>query len=168
MSLGEFATFFSKYGDVIIGLALLLAATAVLPSQVRKYVLTAGLAIAFFRIAQLKMADIKLAKADRKRAELQNTLATLNANRDAAVKRKEELDTQLSEAKRRQSELAMQAEALATSGADIGAAKAALDQETQVMLERQKKLLEDTAAEDRVLALFNSADEAVQDLGRVQ
>jgi uncharacterized protein (DUF3084 family) len=160
--------FFSKYAAVIIGVALLLLGTMVLPSALRKYVLTAGLAIAAFRVAQIACSGKRLAKADAERTRLQDEMKKRSAEREALAKEQDELNNQAIKVKQDLAQLDAQSRALEASAGATADAKTKLDKEVQDMQARHAKLLQATGENEKILTLFNNADEAIRDLERVQ
>lgn len=160
--------FLSNYGGVIIGVALLLLGTMVLPSALRKYVLTAGLAIALFRVLQIARSGQRLAKADAERARLQAELKKHSAERETLIENQEALNIQAIKVKQDLNRLDADSRALASSATATAGAKTKLDNEVREMQARHKQLLQETQENEKVLTLFKNAEEAIQDLERVQ
>jgi uncharacterized protein (DUF3084 family) len=168
MDLVTIGNMFADYGGVVIGVALLLLGTMVLPSALRKYVLTAGLAIAAFRVMQIACSGKRLAKADAERARLQDELKKHSVEREAFIKKQEALNGQLIKVKQDLSMLDTQSKDLESSAAATAETKTKLDREVQEMQARHEKLLQETQANEKILALFENAEAAIQDLERVQ
>ncbi len=160
--------FLTTYGGVIVGVVLLLLGTMVLPSGLKKYVLTAGLAIAAFRIAQIACSGKRLAKADAERVRLREELNKNSAEKDNLIKKQEALNTQAIKVKQDLNHLDAQARALDASATTAAAAKIKLDKEAAEMQARHAKLLQETRENEKILALFSNADEAIRDLERVR
>lgn len=160
--------FLGAYATVILGLVLLLLGTMVLPSGLKKYVLTAGFAIAAFRVLQIACSGKRLAKADAERTRLQEEMKKRSAERDALIRKQAELNNQAIKVQQDLAQLDAQSRALDTSAAAAADAKTKLDKEVQDMQARHAKLLQASEENAGILTLFSNADEAIRDLERVQ
>ena len=158
--------FLGNYAGVIIGAVLLLLGTMALPSGLKRYVLTAGFAILAFRVAQIAHSKKRLAKADAERTRLRAEMQKSAAERDELIKKQNDLNNQAIKLKQGLSQLDAQSRTLDSSTA--AAAKTKLDKEVEDMQARHAQLLRLTQSNEKILALFNNADEAIRDLERVQ
>ena len=168
MDIASMVNIFNTYGAVIIGVVLLLLGTLVLPGTLRKYVLTAGLAIAAFRVLQIARGGKRHAKADAERARLREEMKTRAAEREALTRKQDELNNQAMKVQQDLNQLDAQSKALDTSAATAAAAKTKLDKELEEMQARHAELLRESQRNEKILALFNHADEAIRDLERVR
>jgi uncharacterized protein (DUF3084 family) len=168
MDIVTLGKFFADYGGVAIGVALLLLGAMVLPSTLRKYVLTAGLAIALFRVLQIARSGKRLAKADAERARLQEELKKHTAEREALIKKQDDLNNQAIKIKQDLNQLDAQSRTLDASAATAAETKAKLDQQVEEMRARHEKLLQASEENGKILNLFENAEAAIQDLERVQ
>ena len=91
--------FLTDYLGVIVGALILLVSTFYLPSKIRGYVLTGGLAVLIYRTWQIYTTRGKLEKLDKERDELREQHKLLSQRADALaaeqIKLREEKDALL-------------------------------------------------------------------------
>lgn len=152
---------------LVVGLALVLVATWILPTRVRWYVLTAGLAVVAFRTYQVISANKRLREADEERERLRGELDDLGKQRKQMTEELQKLNNELNEIKTKQNKLAQRAKKLAATGNSIAAEKAQLDSDMEELKKEDQALMEDIDSRESALALFNQAEEAYRELERM-
>jgi septal ring factor EnvC (AmiA/AmiB activator) len=168
MDFASIYNFFTNYGGVVIGVAFLILGSMVLPSGVRKYVLTAGIAIAIFRTFQIANGNKRTAKADAERKRLKGELEKLTAQVNLSSEKQDELNKRAAKIKQDQEDLKAKAAALESASDAASEQKEKLDKETREMQARHEALLKDTSENETVQRLIRNAQEAIQDLERSQ
>lgn len=153
---------------LIIGLVLVIAATAVLPKRIRWYVLTAGLAVITYRAWQVIRADKRLKEADKKREELQNRLGELNTRRTGLEEEVGALNNQLDAVRTQKNELAAKAAELEAAGGDIDTRKAELDNKLKELKQKDAQLMREIDSRENAISLFDQADQAYKELDKVE
>jgi chromosome segregation ATPase len=153
-----------NYGDVAIGLILLIAGVWVLPGRIKWYVLTAGLAVIGYE-AYLRMSNRKLmAEADREREKLRARVAVLDKRGAELESTVAQLNEQLAENKAKQAALDQRAADLAKRGEDISAQKAQLDEESQRRSRENEALLQTVVSHEDLLAALQDARHALDQM----
>lgn len=153
---------------LVIGLALVIVATALLPSRIRWYVLTAGLAVVAFRTYQLISANKRLREADEERERLRGELDDLSEQRNKMKKDLQNMNDELNKIKTRQNKLGLRAKELASTGDNLAAEKAQLDNDIEELKKEDQALMEEINSRESALALFNQAEEAYRELERME
>ncbi|WP_317929665.1 hypothetical protein [Halioxenophilus sp. WMMB6] len=124
----DFIHFLTTYGGVILGAILLIGASLVLPGSVRKYVLTAGIAVLLYRAYQLWTNRKRLAEADAERDQLRKVNAELNSRLTGLQAESEAMRQKKIAIEAEQARLKAESDKLAVNSADTIAKKAELDQ----------------------------------------
>ena len=154
------------YGDLAIGLVLLIAGVWVLPGRIKWYVLTAGLAVIGYE-AYLRMSNRKLmAEADREREKLRARVAVLDKRGAELESTVAQLNEQLAENKAKQAALDQQAADLAKRGEDISVQKAQLDEESQRRSQENEALLQTVVSHEDLLAALQDARHALDQIDK--
>ena len=152
------------YGDLAIGLVLLIAGVWVLPGRIKWYVLTAGLAVIGYE-AYLRMSNRKLmAEADREREKLRARVAKLDKRGAELESTVAQLNEHLAENKAKQAALDQQAADLAKRGEDISVQKAQLDEESQRRSRENEALLQTVVSHEDLLAALQDARHALDQM----
>jgi len=152
---------------LLVGLALVLVATWILPARVRWYVLTAGLAVVAFRTYQVISANKRLREADEERERLRGELDDLGKQREQTAEELQKLNNELNEIKTKQNKLAQRAKELDATGNNLVKEKAQFDSDMEELKKEDQALMKDIDQRESALALFNQAEEAYRELERV-
>jgi len=159
--------FIFEHLGLLLGLGLVLVASAVLPGRLRWYVLSAGLAVVAFRVLQLMSADKRLKEADEERKQLQGTLQGLSGQREQLQSELLLLNDRLQDVKIQQNNLAKRGIALEKSGDDIALEKKRLDEAVNLIREQDQTFIEEIDSRESALALLNEAEQAYNELARI-
>ncbi|NOZ54563.1 MAG: hypothetical protein GXP08_15760 [Gammaproteobacteria bacterium] len=159
--------FVLEHLGLLLGLGLVLIASAVLPGRLRWYVLSAGLAVVAMRTYQLISADKRLKEADEERKKLRGTLEGLNGQRQQLQSELQQLNGQLDSVKQQKNDLAQRAEVLTKSGNDVAKEKKRLDKDAAFILQQDQKIMAEINSRQSALMLFEEAEQAYSELGRM-
>lgn len=164
MELGAVLGFVKDYADLAIGLALVLAAAAVLPGRMRAYVLTAGLAViaveGYLRVRNRRA----LAEADKQRDELRVRAGQLDKRREGLEKEVADLNRQLAEGRAQQAALLQGAASLQQRGDALSEQKQRLDAESESQIRKNDALLGSIGSQENLLEILREARHAREDL----
>ena len=124
-------TIFLEDPGIFIGLAFVLAATWFLPSKVRWYVFTAGIAVVAFRGYQIYWARKRMKELDRQRELLKGELNSLRNRHQELQDKNKELNEEFVAIKNERNKLLNERKALEGTEEQIQAKKEELDKKLE-------------------------------------
>lgn len=127
------------YGGVLIGFVILVIAVYLLPSSVRWYVASAGIAVLGFRIWQIYTTKEKFKAWDEKQQKLTQDFTELKAERDKLSTEVNELSEQLVGLEQKRDTLQQQSDELAQQGDALATESQKLKQKVQEATEAAKQ-----------------------------
>ncbi len=129
--MGTVLTIFLEDPGIFIGLGFVLAATWFLPSRVRWYVFTAGIAVVAFRGYQIYWARKRMKELDQQRDQLKNELNSLRSRHQELENKNKELNEEFISIKNERNKLLNDRKALENSDGEIQAKKDELDKKLE-------------------------------------
>jgi chromosome segregation ATPase len=158
--------FIKDYGELAIGAAFLLVAASVLPSGIKRYVLTAGLAVLGYMAYQRFSNRGRMADTDAERDRLRETAEVYQARGAELAKKVEALDADLERKKAAADELDRERAQLQAAGGNVAGRLAELNRESDLVLadieSRRKEREEATARWAAIVAAERAAREKTQ------
>ncbi len=146
----EYLIFLQYYGGVLIGLAILAVAVFLLPSGIRWYVASAGIAVLGFRVWQIYTTNKKFKDWDKKQKELTDQFSDLKTERDKLSTKANQLDGELEVLKKERDTLQQRSDDLSQQGGT-------LDAERQTLSENLAKAKKQAAETDARIAQLKDA-----------
>lgn len=146
---------------LFIGLGFVIIATILLPPRVRWYVFTAGMAVVFFRAAQIYWARGRIQKLDKEREQLRDKLKGLRESHAELENTHQQLAAKLAEIKQQRDELIKQRQALDESAATYDAERQRLDAELEMKKTEAQQHLEEAQPVIDFLESFANAERLV-------
>lgn len=125
----EFISFLNDYGGVLIGFILLAIGVYLLPSKVRWYVATAGIAVLGFRAWQIYTTKERFKAWDEKQQQLLKESESLKDERDKLVAEVDTLKDKQAELIQTRDNLQQKSNQLAEQGKSMQAERQQLSQE---------------------------------------
>lgn len=158
--------FIQDFGGLVVATVLLFAAASVLPKNIKKYVLVAGLAVIGFE-AWMRFRNKKLlAEADAEREELRGRAVVLNERSDALQKKVAELNLQLEAMREQKQNLDEKKSFLDEKGMDLSNEKKQLDEESEALMQKNDDLLQEIDGSESLLDILEEARNSVEQLDR--
>lgn len=135
----EYFSFFQDYGGVLLGLVVLALAVYFLPSGVRWYVASAGIAVLGFRVWQIYSTKKKFKAWDEKQKKLVNEFENLKGERDKLSTEVDALSGKLGELEQERDNLQSRSNQLSQQGEGLDTERQQLNQKLTKAQEAAKQ-----------------------------
>lgn len=158
---------YKDYFGAVVGLIILLISVFFLPSNVRWYVLSAGLGVFVYRVFQITINKKRLAEADAQRKQLRAEREGLKTELDKSKANLDELYKELEKVRSERTALIEEARKLKERSGGLGADYNRLNDQAKAIAKKNNELIDKVEMHENAVSVFDRAENAFKDMEQV-